>query len=350
MTNATSRDWRSAMRPIRLSMTRWLEAAGLVRPHWRALVDSLTAIGPDGLASRWQEGRRLIYDNGISYNVYSDPKSTERPWPLDPIPLLIDPREWETIADAMRPAGDPLQRHHRRPLRTAAPSAPQPAAARVDLPPSRIHPAVSRRRGSGRHLPARLFGGSGALARRAMVGDRRSHRRAVGRRLCARKPDRLLARAAGHLSRLARSSARDFLPDLPRDAAQPGAGASREPPYRAADPRPLQRDLLRARLPRALSRLHAGRRRRPDRARRSRLPQDAGRPAAGGPDRAPPGRRLLRSARIARGLDARRAGAGPGGSRRATSRLPTRSARGWSNPPRRPRSCPGCAATSWAKS
>ncbi len=78
------------------------EGGGSVRPHWRALVDSLTAIGPDGLASRWQEGRRLIYDNGISYNVYSDPKSSERPWPLDPIPLLIDPREWEAIADAMR--------------------------------------------------------------------------------------------------------------------------------------------------------------------------------------------------------------------------------------------------------
>ena len=77
-------------------------ATGSVRKHWRAFVDSLTAIGPDGLASRWQEGRRLIYDNGISYNVYSDPKSTDRPWPLDPIPLLIDPREWETIADAMR--------------------------------------------------------------------------------------------------------------------------------------------------------------------------------------------------------------------------------------------------------
>ncbi len=46
--------------------------------------------------------RACIHDNGVTYNVYGDPKSTERPWPLDPIPLVIDPREWAAIEDAMR--------------------------------------------------------------------------------------------------------------------------------------------------------------------------------------------------------------------------------------------------------
>ena len=45
-------------------------------------------------------------------------------------------------------------------------------------------------------------------------------------------------------------------------------------------PGPVQRDLLRARLPRALPRLHARRGRRPDRARRPRLPQDGRRARA----------------------------------------------------------------------
>src|SRR5947207_2671814 len=75
---------------------------GQVRRHWRALNDSIAAMGPAGLGSRWLEGRRLIHDNGVTYNVYADPRSTDRPWPLDPIPLVIEPSEWVAIEDAMR--------------------------------------------------------------------------------------------------------------------------------------------------------------------------------------------------------------------------------------------------------
>ena len=79
-----------------------LMASGQVRPHWRALNDSIAAIGPAGLGSRWQEGRRLIHDNGVTYNVYGDPRSTDRPWPVDPLPLVIEPAEWAGIEDAIR--------------------------------------------------------------------------------------------------------------------------------------------------------------------------------------------------------------------------------------------------------
>ena len=58
-------------------------------------------MGHPGLARRWREGRRLIHDNGITYNVYSDPESTSRPWPLDPLPLVLDPNEWKAIEAAI---------------------------------------------------------------------------------------------------------------------------------------------------------------------------------------------------------------------------------------------------------
>ena len=35
-------------------------------------------MGHAGFARRWQEGRRLIHDNGITYNVYSDPENARR--------------------------------------------------------------------------------------------------------------------------------------------------------------------------------------------------------------------------------------------------------------------------------
>ena len=78
-----------------------LAADGKVRAHWRPLMDSIAAMGSEGLAGRWQEGRRLIRDNGVTYNVYGDPRSTDRPWPLDPIPMVIEPREWAAIEEAM---------------------------------------------------------------------------------------------------------------------------------------------------------------------------------------------------------------------------------------------------------
>jgi uncharacterized circularly permuted ATP-grasp superfamily protein/uncharacterized alpha-E superfamily protein len=72
-----------------------------LRPHWSALAESLAAMRTQGLTRRWREGQRLIHDNGITYNVYSDPESTSRPWPLDPLPMMMDPAEWKAIEAAV---------------------------------------------------------------------------------------------------------------------------------------------------------------------------------------------------------------------------------------------------------
>ena len=88
-------------RPISGYYDELLTSEGAVRPQWRGFVESLASIGPDGLARRWQEGRRLIHENGVSYNVYSDPQATDRPWPLDPVPLIIDRAEWAAIETAV---------------------------------------------------------------------------------------------------------------------------------------------------------------------------------------------------------------------------------------------------------
>jgi uncharacterized circularly permuted ATP-grasp superfamily protein/uncharacterized alpha-E superfamily protein len=75
---------------------------GSVRPHWRPLVESLEKMGEAGFARRWQEGRRLIHENGTAYNVYNDPNNAERPWPVDPLPLLVNSEEWLLIERAIR--------------------------------------------------------------------------------------------------------------------------------------------------------------------------------------------------------------------------------------------------------
>src|SRR5271163_3309508 len=79
-----------------------LTSEGRVRAHWQPLMDSVAANGQQGLSGRWQEGRRLLHDNGVTFNVYGDPDSTNRPWPLDPLPFVIGEKEWAAIEAAMR--------------------------------------------------------------------------------------------------------------------------------------------------------------------------------------------------------------------------------------------------------
>ena len=84
-----------------------------LRPQWGELSESLTAIGNQGLARRWREGQRLIHDNGITYNVYSDPESTSRPWPLDPVPVLLSADAYTKVSETTE-HGYPIREHIRR--------------------------------------------------------------------------------------------------------------------------------------------------------------------------------------------------------------------------------------------
>jgi uncharacterized circularly permuted ATP-grasp superfamily protein/uncharacterized alpha-E superfamily protein len=75
-----------------------LDERGRVRPHWQPLIDLLTRDDPRAVARRGLERtRRLIVENGVTYNVYADPQGTDRPWALDPVPLLLLAQEWRTI-------------------------------------------------------------------------------------------------------------------------------------------------------------------------------------------------------------------------------------------------------------
>jgi uncharacterized circularly permuted ATP-grasp superfamily protein/uncharacterized alpha-E superfamily protein len=53
------------------------------------------------LSRRWQTGQQLIQSQGITYNVGNLPDGSEYSWPMDPIPLVINAREWSTIEQAV---------------------------------------------------------------------------------------------------------------------------------------------------------------------------------------------------------------------------------------------------------
>ena len=79
-----------------------LDAAGEPRPHWRSLVGRIAGLDARASARRALDlTRRLIIENGVTYNVYADPQGADRPWALDPIPLVLTSAEWRRIESGL---------------------------------------------------------------------------------------------------------------------------------------------------------------------------------------------------------------------------------------------------------
>ena len=78
-----------------------LQADGRLRPHWRTLIDQLENLSPEMLRRRASEVRDAIASDGVTYNVYADPKGANRPWELDLLPHIVAADEWQFLAKAV---------------------------------------------------------------------------------------------------------------------------------------------------------------------------------------------------------------------------------------------------------
>ena len=105
---------------------------GGLRPHYDTFVRSLETLGRHELASRWENAKRAIRDNGVTYNVYGDPEGVDRPWTLDMIPLLVPPAEWNHLEAAL------IQRAHVLNLLLSDLYGPQRLLRERQLPPSLV--------------------------------------------------------------------------------------------------------------------------------------------------------------------------------------------------------------------
>ncbi|TLU98068.1 circularly permuted type 2 ATP-grasp protein [Dyadobacter luticola] len=78
-----------------------LDLNGVIKPHWKALFGTIEKLGIGELNSRNQEIVSKLRENGVTYNVYGTPDGMNRPWQLDPIPFLIEQKEWNAIAKGL---------------------------------------------------------------------------------------------------------------------------------------------------------------------------------------------------------------------------------------------------------
>jgi len=88
-------------RPLPRVYDEMLTGEGEVRQHWAQAGRVIDELGLDELLLRRRETRRILADDGVTYNVYGDDTSTPAPWALDPLPVLLSSPEWAAIEAAL---------------------------------------------------------------------------------------------------------------------------------------------------------------------------------------------------------------------------------------------------------
>lgn len=76
-------------------------ADGHVRPHWQGFLRALMNMGEADRAKRWRLAERLLHENGLTYTADLASGSSERPWSLDFVPLVIDHAEWRVLEEGV---------------------------------------------------------------------------------------------------------------------------------------------------------------------------------------------------------------------------------------------------------
>jgi uncharacterized circularly permuted ATP-grasp superfamily protein/uncharacterized alpha-E superfamily protein len=74
---------------------------GSVRDVWRYLLDGVNTLGAAGIGERHEKARRILRDDGATYNVYGSEHAAMRPWELDLVPFVIGSDEWAKIESGL---------------------------------------------------------------------------------------------------------------------------------------------------------------------------------------------------------------------------------------------------------
>ncbi|MAT73210.1 MAG: hypothetical protein CMJ58_27305 [Planctomycetaceae bacterium] len=77
-------------------------AAGEPRPICRHFAERLEAIPGEELRTRQQAAEVSLRNLGITFNVYGHEDGTEKVWPFDLVPRILDAHEWQRVEDGLR--------------------------------------------------------------------------------------------------------------------------------------------------------------------------------------------------------------------------------------------------------
>lgn len=79
-----------------------VDPAGDIRPHWRPLLASFAALGPEGLARRFALADQELASSGAFYRVYDDAGGADRAYPLSQVPVVVSADDWAKITTGLK--------------------------------------------------------------------------------------------------------------------------------------------------------------------------------------------------------------------------------------------------------
>lgn len=71
------------------------------RPHWQSFAEIIRNWEAGEYSRREDQMGRIIKENGITYNVYSETQGESRLWTMDLLPLIFDEDEWNRLGDSL---------------------------------------------------------------------------------------------------------------------------------------------------------------------------------------------------------------------------------------------------------
>ncbi len=70
---------------------------GAIKPEWDYLLNSLDNLGSKALKERQDKARRILRDDGVTYNIYAENSPSNSEWELDLVPAIIGSEAWSVI-------------------------------------------------------------------------------------------------------------------------------------------------------------------------------------------------------------------------------------------------------------
>jgi uncharacterized circularly permuted ATP-grasp superfamily protein/uncharacterized alpha-E superfamily protein len=78
-----------------------LDDIQIPRPHWRVFLTQLASMSKRAMQERSRFVHDSIASDGVTYNIYADPRGKSRQWELDLLPLILPQEEFSQIALAV---------------------------------------------------------------------------------------------------------------------------------------------------------------------------------------------------------------------------------------------------------
>jgi uncharacterized circularly permuted ATP-grasp superfamily protein len=84
--------WLSGYQPLAGIPDELIGSGGGASGHWLKFLAAMAAFEAGDFADRVTVATRRIRDAGITHRIYGE--NTERAWPFNPLPLILDETEW----------------------------------------------------------------------------------------------------------------------------------------------------------------------------------------------------------------------------------------------------------------